>query len=138
MLHYLLERLFSYSKGLHPVDRLIQVLGALVVKRTVVIYCACNVLFLVHNNFGPVEDLVEKSVAHTNTSICYKNTLENFFILVLNKIIFGLVIESRLKFFYKFDQKFSFVGVLCIKVFLSLFHQVNVGLEIISIFVQKI
>ena len=107
-------------------------------KCAVVIDFASNVPFFVHNNFGPVEDLVEKSVADTNTSFCYKNTFENFFVLVLNKIIFGLFIESGFKSFYKFDQKFSFVGVFCIKVFLTLFHQVSVSLKVISISVQKV
>jgi hypothetical protein len=138
MLHYLFKRMFSHGKGLNTVDWLVKILRALVVKGAVVIDCASNVLFLVHNNFGPVEDLVEKSVADTNTSFCYKDTFENFFVLVLNKIIFGLFIESGLKFFYKFDQKFSFIGVLCIEIFLSLFHQARASFEVISIFVQKI
>ena len=88
MLHYLFEGVFSHGESLHPVDWLVQVFRALVVKGAVVIDCASNVLFLVHNDFGPVEDLVEKSVADTHTSFCYHHTFKNFFVLVLNKLIF--------------------------------------------------
>ena len=78
------------------INRLIQELRALVVKTRVVVNNANNLLLFAHNDLHTIEYLVEKPISNPNSSFGDKHNLEYLLILVLNHVIIGLLVKSRL------------------------------------------